>query len=195
MKEASESTVSTAELAEQYRDAGNEAAFTELFKREEEDLLRYFLRKTHNNNVLAEDLINETFMKVLHGLHSFNSSQKFEPWLFRIARNVFIDHTRKKAREFCVDQGILLDTIAAPVNQQEFSSEDSLFEGKELCAYRIAWSQLGIEYRNVMLKRHVSEQEVSDIAISEGKSEQTIKNRLSSARIKFKTLLERQEVV
>src|SRR2546421_3484190 len=45
---------------------------------------------------LAEDLAQETFIKVLNGIGSYNPQFKFSSWIFKIANNAAIDHLRKR---------------------------------------------------------------------------------------------------
>jgi len=53
-------------------------------------LYRYLLFLT-GNRALAEDLFQETWIRVLERGHQYNAKSKFESWLFAIARNIVID--------------------------------------------------------------------------------------------------------
>lgn len=78
-----------------------------LFENNHVALFNYFLR-TGNTRSVSEDLVQETFMRVLNYRHSFNGSGSFRSWLFGIARNTMADHYRKRVnREDTVD----LDTV------------------------------------------------------------------------------------
>src|SRR5579862_2501781 len=59
-------------------------------------LLRYLLFLTGNRD-LAEDLFQETWMRVLVRGSQFNGNSRFDTWLFTIARNLVIDLRRRKA--------------------------------------------------------------------------------------------------
>src|SRR5262252_9483225 len=58
-------------------------------------LLRYLVHLT-GNRALADDLFQETWLRVLEKGHQYDGRNKFATWLFSIAHNVAIDHLRKR---------------------------------------------------------------------------------------------------
>src|ERR1700683_3889379 len=58
-------------------------------------LLRYLVYWTSRREQ-AEDLVQETWLRVLEHAGQYNGRLRFEPWLFSIARNLAIDHMRKQ---------------------------------------------------------------------------------------------------
>ena len=66
-----------------------------LIVRYQHRLLRYLLFLTGNRE-MAEDLFQEVWMRVLTRGTQFNGKARFETWLFTIARNLVIDHRRKR---------------------------------------------------------------------------------------------------
>src|SRR5580698_5709743 len=79
----------------------------ELIVRYQHRLLRYLLFLTGNRET-AEDLFQEVWMRVLVRGSQFNGKARFETWLFTIARNLVIDHRRKKTMtslEELIDNG------------------------------------------------------------------------------------------
>src|SRR5579863_9066343 len=58
-------------------------------------LLRYLVYLTSRREQ-AEELVQETWLRVLERAGQYNSRLRFEPWLFSIARNLAIDHLRKE---------------------------------------------------------------------------------------------------
>jgi RNA polymerase sigma-70 factor (ECF subfamily) len=77
---------------------GDPDAFDALLARYQNRLYRYLLRLTANPAV-AEDLFQDTWLKVITRIHRYDEGRSFEPWLFSVARNVAIDHLRKTAPE------------------------------------------------------------------------------------------------
>jgi len=77
---------------ERYAD-GEDAAFGELFSGLE-PRLRLFLQRMGGNPDLAEDLVQETFLRIHHCRASFARGKQVAPWAYAIARNCFISHTR-----------------------------------------------------------------------------------------------------
>src|SRR5580698_1524964 len=67
----------------------------ELIVRYQHRLLRYLLYLTGNRE-MSEDLFQEVWMRVMVRGAQFNGQARFETWLFTIARNLVIDHRRKR---------------------------------------------------------------------------------------------------
>jgi RNA polymerase sigma-70 factor (ECF subfamily) len=73
---------------------GEVAAFEELVARHEKPLWN-FLRRLVNDSATAEDLLQETFMRVVKNAGRWTPDAKFSTWLYTIARNLCIDHARR----------------------------------------------------------------------------------------------------
>lgn len=67
---------------------------TPLFQRYCRPLFRFFCRMS-GNRVLADDLVQDVFVRVLKYRHTYEDDGVFEAWLFRIARNAYFDAARK----------------------------------------------------------------------------------------------------
>jgi len=78
--------------------AGDMENFGILVKRYEVKIKRY-ARKFLFGYEDAEDMVQEVFLKAYINIQSFNASQKFSSWLYRIAHNEFINAIKKKGRE------------------------------------------------------------------------------------------------
>ncbi len=73
---------------------GDEAAFTELYERYVRRIYDFVYYKTHHKQT-AEDIVSQTFLQALQKLRTFDSSKgNFSQWIYRIARNLVIDHYR-----------------------------------------------------------------------------------------------------
>lgn len=83
--------------------AGDVAAFEELYVRHSEALCGY-LRSRVGCPDLAEDLATDAFVRALSGLDLY-SHGNFAAWLFRIARNLSLDHFRRRATSLEVPVG------------------------------------------------------------------------------------------
>src|SRR3970040_1593830 len=77
---------------------GNEPAFRELVRRYERPVFSLLYRMVRDRS-LAEDLAQETFIKVLNGIRSYRPEFKFSSWIFKIANNAAIDHLRRRDLE------------------------------------------------------------------------------------------------
>src|ERR671939_1466807 len=75
--------------------AGREAAFRELIRRYERPVFSLIYRMIRDRE-LAEDLAQDTFIKVLNHIDRYRPEFKLSSWLFKIANNVAIDHLRRR---------------------------------------------------------------------------------------------------
>lgn len=66
------------------------------------DLMYQYCLPRVNDNIIAEDLVQETFLSALKGLDGFKGEASEKNWLFAILKNKIIDHYRKKAKELTV---------------------------------------------------------------------------------------------
>lgn len=82
---------------------GNEDCLAHLIKRHQRSIFTaiYLLVK---NRPLAEDIFQETFIKIIHTLRAgnYNEEGKFGPWAVRIGRNLTIDYIRKQKRDMTI---------------------------------------------------------------------------------------------
>ena len=86
----------TAKIARGLRERDMEL-LADLVERCQHRLVRYLLYLTGRREY-AEDLAQETWIRVLQRGGQYNGRQRFDPWLFAIARNLAIDYLRKKRR-------------------------------------------------------------------------------------------------
>jgi RNA polymerase sigma-70 factor (ECF subfamily) len=89
--------------------AGDKEAFREIVKRYK-DPLYAFLRRFLNQQELAEEAFQETFLQLYRSRHSFEKDRPLRPWLFTIAANKARDVLRKQKRE----ETVSISTMAEP---------------------------------------------------------------------------------
>src|SRR5438477_11095701 len=89
----------------------------DLVERCQHRLVRYLLYLTGRRDY-AEDLAQETWIRVLQRGSQYNGRQRFDPWLFAIARNLAIDYLRKKQKAVA--------TVALP-NDRRCNAAATLF--------------------------------------------------------------------
>jgi len=70
--------------------------FSCLYQRYEAELLRYIFRVGSLDEEEAQDILQESFIKIWRNLNEFDSSMKLSSWLYRIVHNETISHIRKK---------------------------------------------------------------------------------------------------
>ncbi len=69
-----------------------------LFNRYQKPLYRYFVHLT-GDRAGSEDLVQDVFCRLLRFRHTFQRSHNFRSWMYQVARNAHIDHTRKHKNE------------------------------------------------------------------------------------------------
>jgi len=77
---------------------GKREAFDELTERYVEEVYRFSLYKTKNVEA-AEDLTQDTFLKLISGLRNLRDPKKVKPYIFNITKNLYKESYRKKERE------------------------------------------------------------------------------------------------
>ena len=78
---------------------GNQSAFTQLYDEHFDRIYRYIYFRV-NSRAEAEDLTQEVFLKALQAIGSYKwRDVPFASWLFRIAHNQVIDHSRKQSKQ------------------------------------------------------------------------------------------------
>ncbi len=75
---------------------GDTEAFSHLFSRYRDSMYQFYHQKTGGLGIDIDDLLQETFVKVYLNLDKYNTDYTFGQWVYAIARNTFIDYTRKK---------------------------------------------------------------------------------------------------
>lgn len=83
--------ISDEQLAQQLQQ-GDRAALTALVERHYDSLLGYLYRMARGDRSLAQDLAQETFLRALRGIATYESARPFKPWLYAIATNLARNH-------------------------------------------------------------------------------------------------------
>lgn len=143
----------------------------------------------------ARDLTQEAFVKAFRNLKSFRLESSFYTWLYRIAMNLAIDHTRKQKRRETKEFDEQVGTRNSEGDLSEIHRAESprkALERKQLmAAINDALQKLPEEQRQIVVLREVqglSYREISEVMdIPEG----TVMSRLYYARKKLQKLLER----
>ena len=175
---------------------GRDAAHRELIKRYERPVFSLVFRMVRDRE-LAEDLTQDTFIKVLSHLDRYRTDFKFSSWLFKIANNVAIDHLRRRQLDTVSIDGSLHAMTAGAVEASRFDisdgSESALdeMEARELgSVIEQAISGLRPEYRSCILLRHVEGRSYEEIASTLDLPLGTVKTYIHRARHELRRALE-----
>ncbi|MEK0441999.1 MAG: hypothetical protein RL403_977 [Bacteroidota bacterium] len=160
---------------------GNEAAFNLLVDRYHSKVFTTIFLIVKDQDV-AEDLLQDVFVKVLHTLSSdkYNEEGKFQPWVMRIAHNLAIDHFRKAKRY----PTILLEdgsNVFNSLNFAEDSSEEQRIKEETLAYVRNLIDELPEAQKEVVIMRHYLDMSFQEIAEQTGVSINTALGRMRYA--------------
>ena len=148
----------------------DEAACRELVRRYERPVFSLLYRMVRNRE-LAEDLAQETFIKVMNALDSYRPEYKFSSWVFKIANNAAIDHLRKRELDTLSLEGSphadtpqMVERTTLQIGERAETALEAV-EHKELGGeIERAIAKLRPEYRVCILLRHVEGRAYEEIA-------------------------------
>jgi RNA polymerase sigma-70 factor, ECF subfamily len=149
-----------------------------LIERFQHRLLRYLVFLTGNRE-LAEDIFQETWIRVMERGKQYNGKAKFDTWLFAIARHLVIDWSRKKTTtslEALQEQYGNEHAFDVPANGP--SPFDAVTSRENRESVQAALTQLDSLHREVLLLRFHEELSLEEIASVTGAPLSTVKSRL-----------------
>ena len=154
------------------------ALLDQLIETYQHRLLRYLLFLTGKREV-AEDLFQETWMRVLLRGAQYNGKARFDTWLFTIARNLVIDLSRKRQMssldemsEAGEDERPFEVAIDGPSPFEQFATREDRAEVAEVLL------KLDPNYREVLTLRFHEEMSLEEIASVTRAPLSTVKSRL-----------------
>jgi RNA polymerase sigma-70 factor (ECF subfamily) len=175
---------------------GRELAFRELVRRYERPVFSLVFRMVRDRET-AEDLSQDSFVKVLNHIDKYSPEFKFSSWLFKIANNVAIDHLRRRRIETISMDGSPHASTAAEVEATALELGDGqesaleAMEAKELgSAIEQAIGKLRPEYRACIMLRHVEGRAYEEIAATLDLPLGTVKTYIHRARHELRKALE-----
>ena len=177
---------------------GDRSAFAQLVRRHQAPLYNFALRQVRVPQV-AEDVIQETFVRVVQNAADFKHEARFTTWVYTITRNLCIDHLRKRAlrKHPSLDESKGEEGDGPTLGEQTADPRASVEReatGTEL-KERIARAvdTLPDEQREVFLMREVSNLPFKEIAQITGVPENTVKSRMRYALERLQEALEEYE--
>jgi RNA polymerase sigma-70 factor (ECF subfamily) len=175
---------------------GREPAFRELVRRYERPVFSLIFRMVRDRET-AEDLAQDTFIKVLNNIDRYRPEFKLSSWLFKIANNVTIDHLRRRQLATVSLDGSPHAQTAAEAQATSLDIESrgesalEAMESRELgTAIERAIGKLRPEYRSCILPRHVEGRSYEEIAATLDLPLGTVKTYIHRARHELREALE-----
>ena len=172
---------------------GDARAFGELVSRYDQRLLN-FVYRTIGDRERAQDLVQETFVRVYRHLQRFDQTKKFSTWIYTIASNLAKNELRNRSRNPLV----LFQTIKKnwDADHRPLEWEDTQYKPDDLFRKRHlrekveeAVKQLPEHHRIVFVLRELEGKTYEEIADITGCNLGTVKSRLNRARNNFATII------
>lgn len=175
--------------------SGEAAAFDELVAEWQRPLFGFFFRNTRDEQ-LSEDLVQETLIRLYRKAWDYLPTGRFRGWLFRVAHNLLIDHSRRATHDVLIrslrptvrpdgDEFDLLQQLPADLVTPAARAAE-----QELAAVVAQLlQQLPEEQRQTFLLHHYNALTLSEVADAMETSLPTAKSRLRLAKEKLRYLL------
>ena len=170
---------------------GNEHAFETLFNRHKDRIYTSIYFLVRNNTALAEDLFQETFIKIVTVLKEkrYNEEGKFIAWALRIAHNLVIDYFRiRKNRMRMLYATDEYDPLArVPVNER--NAIDEMIHQEKAEAIKNFVEKLPEHQREVIVLRHYGELSFKEISEILGVNINTVLGRAHYGIISMRSMM------
>ena len=140
----------------------------EVWKLYSDDVKRFIVSKVHETTI-ADDILQDTFIKVHTKLHTLNDLTKLKSWIFTIARNSIMDHFKKANKTF---------------EFADFESETTVLENvhtEQDCLQGILQS-LPKKYRNPLFLSDIKGLKQAEVANQLNQNLPTTKSQIQRAR-------------
>lgn len=169
---------------------GDTDALAELISRYQHRLFRFLLRLVRDEPA-AEDIFQQTWIRVMEKIRRYDSRRSFDTWLFTVARNLAIDQLRRRrdrSLDAPDDTGRLMTDRLATEMQNPLEHIVDCERGEIIAA---AISRLPVIHREVLVLRFEEEMKLEEISEVAGIPLSTVKSRLYRALAALRTMLER----
>ena len=165
---------------------GDRQAFDELI-RLYYDYVFGFLLKNTADEILSEDLTQETFLKMIRSIEKYDpgGSASFGTWLITIAKNCYIDHLRRNR--------IHLEDIDSLPVEDERNVADEVERKLQYEQIMDATEMLPVEQALTIKLKYVEDMTLAQIAEQFGVQQKTIKSRIHDGTVKLRKKLNLKE--
>lgn len=156
---------------------GEVLAFDEIYGRYSKRLLGYFIRMLNFDKELAEDALQDLFLKIAEAPERFDSSRSFKTWIFSVASNSCKNYYRHK--KIVSESNEEIKYINESVNDTAFlntaSKMDALMFRKML---EEILNELSAEKKEAFILKYQEEKTIAEIALIQNCPEGSVKSRL-----------------
>ncbi len=156
---------------------GEELAFDEIYQRYGKNLLGYFIRMLNFDKSLAEDALQDLFLKIAEAPEKFDSTRSFKTWIYSVASNSCKNYYRHK--KIVIESQSEIKHLMGEVNENNFiktaAKIDALNFRKML---EEVLNQLPAEKKEAFILKYQEEKTITEIAYIQNCPEGSVKSRL-----------------
>lgn len=165
---------------------GDDTAFEYLFNRYREAIYRLFVQRLGGAND-ADDLLQETFIKVYINLGRYNPDYTFGQWVYTIARNTFVDFRRRRQEDLPIDERFAAPASPAP------TPEESVINLQQRTQIERYLERLTPRYRRLVVLRFFDGLSYEEIAARLDLPLGTVKTQIHRARGRMCRMIKNEE--
>ena len=182
------------ELIDLFKNNEDRDAYTEIAIRFKDKLKSFAFRYT-NDDALAEDLVQETLIKVYKKKHLYKPMGKFSTWIYTIIQNLAITEIRKKSRRGTFTFTELgNDDVEFIAKSPDNNNADNINDKNDNQIIHESLQELDIEFRNIIIFRDIQELSYDEISKIIQIPLGTVKSRINRGRLKLKEIIKKKGV-
>ena len=174
---------------------GDENALSILIKKHQQRLYSFIYSKIQDRDI-AEDIFQDTFIKVIRTLKkgNYNEEGKFLPWVMRISHNLVIDYFRKSNRMPSFKNTDEFD-IFSVLGDGNLNAEKQIIQDQIFSDIRDLIKELPEEQKEVLMMRMYKDMSFKEISENTGVSINTALGRMRYALINMRKLIEKHNII
>lgn len=174
---------------------GDEKSIEILIKRHQQRLFSFIYSKVKDRDV-AEDIFQDTFIKVIRTLKkgNYNEEGKFLPWVVRISHNLVIDYFRKSNRMPTFKNTDEFD-IFSVLGDGTLNAESVIIREQIHADVKELINELPEEQKQVLMMRMYNDMSFNEISENTGVSINTALGRMRYALINLRKLIEKNKII
>lgn len=170
--------------------AGDKAAAEAFIREYQQPLFAYLLRMCGRPDV-AEDMVQEAFVRVLTNLDRFDDRFRFSTWLFTIAKRLYVNACQRHKPTY--DSDVVGGCEGGGFGAPEASAVGAEIHGHVKDALQAALLHLPAEQREILILFHQQDWPIALIAQHMDMPEGTVKSHLHRGRRKLRELVDANE--
>lgn len=155
-----------------------------MYQKYKEPIFSYIYYLSQNPTE-AEEICQDVFLKVYLNIDKFEGRSSFKTWIYRIAKNTFLEFKRKAKGEILTNE---FDIIENPSTHRAYTPEDYILQIEAQGQIKKALMKMSDKYRNFIILRDIQElsyqeiSEITDIKLN------TVKVNIYRARREFQNI-------